>query len=200
MNPLEAMEALTKSTRVKAIRDNGEVVTVEHDPLLVQLEQAIRGSMIGGDGGSSSLAAERGVLNSQALFEFKQIEHQLNRWCFDVGVEPTKDASETLRKWYIGWLNTTPAPEFHCSEMRRWAKAITDILDPPRRVEHPDPCPACDAKTWFDEGSGETKTHPILITYRTDLGEAEMKGSCRACGKEWGVRELAWELEAKNTT
>lgn len=196
---LDAVDALTTPVRTALIRDDGSMIRAEQEPLLVQLEDAIRGSGVG-IGGSGALASERNIINGVALFEFQQIRASIIRWRQELSLSPTDSLVDGLRGWHAAWIATQDAAEFRLSELRRWAKTIRTLLDPPRQQDLPEPCPACDAGTWFDAQTVEERLRPLVILYRNDEHPDKATAKCRACECTWGARELAYELEVRDMT
>ncbi|WGD36646.1 hypothetical protein [Lysinibacter sp. HNR] len=189
----EAVKALTEPICAKFIRDDGTVMVGRQNPLLEQLETAIRGSGIGA-GRSQAIASERSVLDAQALFEFQQIRDQLRGWLVDAEREIDGDICGSLQRWYVAWVVKRPAAKFYLSELRRWKTVITSVVDPPRQMDHPSPCPECGATVWLEELSKEERQRPLAIFYRENESIETANAKCRACGKKWTVLELAQEL------
>jgi len=201
-NPLLlAVEHLTKPQRSKVIQ--GETVhTVELPPLLVQLDEAIRGTI--GIGGSGSLPNERNALNNDALFRLSVITSQIKDWCHIAGIvtRPGDKPVELLQRWYIAYTQrplTVDAERFYTRALTSWAVQIETMFDPPRTHDLPDPCPVCAATSWWNPDDKREYPRPLIVQYKeseTDIiGSA--KGVCRACAHVWTARELAYAIEEK---
>lgn len=182
-------------------RKGTQTVTVEHDPLLVQLETAIASSIGDRGGASKALAFSSSVIDGDALRRFMIISSTIRDWCRIVGVRPSPHPVEALRAWYVGTL-TRPlrSEEFYREQMRGWVGEIRSKINPRRQQDLPDPCPACQATTWED-ADGNAGLRPLLYTWQPDhprvLETAVVR--CRACDTEWkgltAVRAVAFDLE-----
>jgi hypothetical protein len=110
-NPLlVAVEELTKPQRSKVMQE-AVLRTVELPPLLIQLRDAIAGSI--GIGGSGSLANERNMLDGDALYRFSLISSTIGDWARMAGSTAAKnDPVATLQSWYVAYTqspsNSTP--------------------------------------------------------------------------------------------
>lgn len=202
-NPLlEAVEALTKPVETTALLDDGTTEKALNHPLLVQLEQAVRGSIVG-IGGSGSLANERNMLNGDALLKAMKILSTLKDWARIVGVAYVRDVTpaDLLSAWYVGFIGKPHEPDaerFYVRELDRWTREITAMFDPPRKQDLPNPCPICGATEWWDPSDGQKRTRPLVITFHEGPQMIdEGKGLCRACDTAFGLRELAYAIEEK---
>lgn len=194
---LLAVEELTKPQRSKVMQE-AVLRTVELPPLLVQLRDAIAGSI--GIGGSGSLANERNMLDGDALYRFSLISTTIADWARMVGTTATKnDPVATLKAWYIAYTAKPvqlDSERFYLREMRSWAGQIRAKLDPPRSKDLPDSCPVCDASTWWKDG--EEYPRPLVVEFRDGPEMIDnAKGLCRACEEVWTARELSFALEEK---
>lgn len=208
---LDAVDGLTKPVVRKVIQDGPvgsglagtSVARIELPPLLVQLEEAIRGTV--GIGGSGSLANERNLLDADALFRFHVITSQVRDWALGVKADVVKgDAVATLRNWhraFVAYPRAVESEQHHISQMLAWAGQITAKLNPPRVWDMPDACPVCGATQWVNPSDNLPYLRPLVIEYMESGPNLiqEAKALCRACQKVWGVRELAWELEQAET-
>ena len=193
---LEAVDQLTKPTRTKVIQGD-HVTTVVHEPLLVQLEQAVTSAIGNGGGGGSATGS---VLNDEALQRLFIIRSQLSGWCRDVDVRPTRtDAVKDLRAWYINFMGTNVDPDFYTRTLNGWAATIRELIDPPKRVPLRDPCPVCKASQWTGVDGG-LRASPVAVEYDHGDPYRTVKAVCRAegCGAEWvgpnAVEELIEEM------
>jgi len=178
---LDAVDALTKPTRTKVIQ--GDVVTVvHHDPLLVQLEAAIRSS-IGGTISGGGLSSERNLLDNDALFESMKITDAIGSWCRLAGVKPTRVPADDL----LAWFEANPdAGEFYTNQLVGWAKFIRAKMDPTKALEVKGECPECGSVVWVDvEGSEHPR--PVLVTYQPENPLNTVQAVCRAaeCLADW---------------
>ncbi|KRC52140.1 hypothetical protein ASE16_03570 [Leifsonia sp. Root227] len=191
---LDAVDRLTVPQRLKQMQDT-QLVTVVLPSLLDQLDAAVRSSM-GGTSSGGSTAFEGSIVNSAALMKLMQISHQVADWCRIRQCPVVRDTAKNLRVWYVSTLATDFNPEFATRQLDNWADAIVALLDPPRQKDLPDACPDCEATKWW-KNQHEGGLRPLVVFYRP--GESVEAGSaeCRACGRKWSVRELAYAIEQK---
>lgn len=157
--------------------------------LLDQLETAITSTM-GGAGASKAAKNTRQVLDSDALHMALMIKRQIVDWCLPVGVTPQKDPVWNL----IAWRDARPdAGDYYVRKLQEFATQIREKLDPPRRREVLTPCPVCAATTWVD-AEGETKPHPMEVTYKPDEILTTLRAVCRSCLAAWEGGEAVAEL------
>lgn len=186
-----------------------QTVTVKHNPLLQQLEEAIA-STIGAGAGRSMLERHAlNVLDSDALYQFSVITSTIGDWCRTVHVRPTRNAVHDLRAWYVARLTTRPTDDdWHTDQLHSWAVTIRAKLNPWQKWEIKDPCPKCHESTWVDlddQGNEVELPRPILIEYPVDRDEilSAAKASCRRCGFEWrgssALRSLRWDTDHPDT-
>lgn len=208
-NPLLlALEALTDPVRTKVIQDGPvgsglegqKTVQVVLPSLLTQLDDSIRSSLGSGSAGGK-LAFEGAILNTAALFTAMKISSQIRDWCVIVRVVPVKDSAKDLRAWYVARMGKAQDDSLERAQVKQlhsWAAQIRALLDPPRERDLEDPCPTCEARTWWRDGAEYFR--PLVIQYRPIGANTieEAKGTCRACGQVWGVRQLAFELEQRH--
>lgn len=214
---LDAVQALTRVTHTKVIQiidtENGEQTQtnwVTHEPLLDQLENAIRGEMSHVPGSTASLKSNRSVIDGDALFQFVRVSNQIAEWSRLIDAPRRNTPASQLDAWLVAYEQTNPDEagiRWHVRKMEGWAATIRDKLDP--AVEHllPDPCPNPECpqgvdgltgrSTWWDQKTRERYTDPLVVRFRRDDEHllANARARCRACGTEWGARALAWELE-----
>ena len=202
MNPdlTEAVTALTKPTRTKVIRDDGSTVNVDHDALLVQLEDAITSATTGNGGGAGAPTAV--LVNSEALYRAMLIGSQIADWCRIVGVKPVRsDLSLSLSRWLVAFQATNTDRQFYIQALRQWAVTIEELLDPPRRLPLVDPCVACGAKEYVT-ADGERLPYPVVVEYDRALLHASLRATCRACELVWtgpeAVDELVSEMKERH--
>ena len=200
---LQAVDALTLEVREPVTRViNGTTRTerVTHPPLLVQLEEAIHGSMRSGSGASSNLPGTAIPLDGDALYRSILITATIREWCRIAGVERRKSAVQGLREWHAFTLASHADYSWHTMQLRQWAGLIRSALNPRRRRDLPDACPECKADTWRDD-EGNSGLRPLVVSWQPDANDvlATAAVTCRACGLEWrgitAVRAVAWKLE-----
>lgn len=201
---LQAVDALTLEVREPVTRViNGTTRTerVTHPPLLVQLEEAIHGSMRSGSGASSNLPGTAIPLDGDALYQFTIISSQIGDWCRMVGVPHRQRPVDGLRAWHAHTLTDRDTDRsWHVGALRAWAGMIRSMLNPPRTLELTLPCPECSATQWAND-DGDAGPHPLIVTYRPDDTDVfrTARARCRACGSEWvgitALRSLAFDLE-----
>lgn len=201
---LQAVDALTLEVREPVTRViNGTTRTerVTHPPLLVQLEEAIHGSMRSGSGASSNLPGTAIPLDGDALYQFTIISSQIGDWCRMAGIPHRRHPVDGLRAWHAATLTDRDVDRsFEVGILRAWAGVIRGRLNPPRTLELTLPCPECDATRWADD-DGDAGPHPLIVTYRPDDRDVfrTARARCRACGFEWvgitALRSLAFDLE-----
>jgi hypothetical protein len=199
---LNAVDDLTLPRRTKVMQDD-KTVTIELPGLLQQLEQAIRGSS-NTDTGSGSLANERNPINVDALWKAATINAAIRDWCRLVNVDarPPDKPWELLSRWYVAYTLRNPeedAGRFYFGQCTKWAHEIEAMLDPPKQLELPDPCPYCGAGEWVNESDGLKYGRPLIIQYKADAPDlvGDAKVLCRACRNVWGAREVAYAIEQK---
>jgi hypothetical protein len=215
-NLLDAVDALTHPVLHPHVQDildadtgkkvGTQRINVELPSLLTQLEEAIRADM----GGSSKGAGDpawRVLIDGDALYKFAQVTTQIQSWCQLLGIRPSRapqNIAADLRAWYVEFM-TKPAregaTEFHERKLWDWVTMIQGKLDPAREQDLPDRCPSCDAAEWWDPKTAERYPRPLVIRYRQSFDGSVVqraKAQCRACGEQWGARELAYELEQRH--
>ena len=189
----EAVEALTKPSRTKVIRDDGSTIVVEHEPLLVQLETAVTSAIGNGGGGGTATGS---VINDAALYQLLLIKTQIGDWCRLAGVRPDRqNTTVTLERWFVAQDGSSV---FHTRTLEQWADTITDLLDPPKTVPLDGPCPVCKATSWED-GTGDTRTiraSPVAVLYDQATLHASLRAVCRVveCSAEWSGADAVQEL------
>lgn len=207
---LESLDSLTKPVVTKIRQDlvlTGHTTgvgthTVTMPPLLVQLQEAIGGSI--GIGGSKGLPSERNMLDGDALLKFMTISSTITDWCRGVKAEPAKgDPALTLRRWFVNYRQVPrPSEKFHQRKMDSWRNLIEEKLDPPRTRELKDvACPNCEAKDWWNPADKLRYLHPLRVDYRPTGPDMiqQAVAKCLACEKTWGVRQLQYEIEMRDT-
>lgn len=200
---LDAVDELTKPVTLhQVIADSRFTCVVQDLALLDRLENEIRFSL--SREGSSSLPNQRVPINSGALMLFMRISSQINDWANGAKSTVYKgDPSRTLRAWFVTWTQTAREHGDIAGRVKiitGWGVSIRREIEPPKQKDHPDPCPACGATEWWRDGERyprplviESPRHPVASLVD------ESTATCRACEKRWTARELAYELETKET-
>lgn len=198
-----AVDALTEPTFTKISQhiDGEERVTrIKHDPLLTQLDDAIRGAMAATMGGNASTPSTRSLVNSDALHQLTMISSMLGDWCRMAGAPIRRDPVTALQGWHASVLAQDIPRAFYTQILRRWAGTIRAVVNPARELTITLGCPACTATHW-ENTDGEKAAHPVVIAYRPDDPDVLTTATarCRACLAEWrgvtALRSLAFDLE-----
>jgi len=206
---LSAVHALTRPVHRKIIQDNPDgpettrVVTIIDQPLLEQLDAAI-GSNAGGSTHGGSDPRTRSVMNLGAYETAKTIEDKVRGWARMAGAEVDKGSlAKTLEHWHIKFIGNALVVDHdgHTKILRGWAATIRATLEPEKELDFAEPCPACGSDCWYNAATEQSYPRPLVIRYKPgDIGIVQTAtGLCRACHKTWGVRELAYALEADET-
>jgi len=199
---LDAVDALTLPTTVKVIQGPGKPTVIKHDPLLTQLEAAVAGG-IGSHAGASP-SRERIPLNADAMRLCDEVGGKLIRWQLRQSRSVRFDTlAGQLRAWYAAYIGTVRTEHTDLQYERiltGWHREITNMFDPPTRLEITAACPLCNARVSVEPGTGNQVT-AVVVEY-LEIGAAtldEATGLCRACGVVWkgraGLRELRWLIE-----
>lgn len=171
---IQAVDALTKPSRTKVVRDDGTMTAIVHEPLLVQLNNAIRSS-IGGTIAGGGLSSERNLLDNEALFESIKITDAIGSWCRLAGVRPTKVPADDL----LAWFEANPdAGDFYTRTLEGWARFIRAKMDPTKALEIDGDCPECGAAVWADMEGG-LHARPVLVTYQPEAALETVTAACR---------------------
>jgi hypothetical protein len=184
---------------------------VQHEPLLLQLRDAIAGGI--GKHAGSSAARERIPFDAGALELFDQIAGQINAWYRPLpNAREERHIHDRLNDWYLHFENQRRAGKIELETDRitthlveQWARQIEGMFDPPQTIEITAACPTCGARYAHDPKTGDQKT-AVVIEYR-ELGEVTLDhatGLCRFCETVWrgrhGVRELRYAIDQAEAT
>lgn len=202
-----AVEALTAPQTV-ATWQGGKLRSRTDPPLLDALRAAI-GSTVGMGGGGGALGSERNSIDYAAFTLFEQIDGRARAWMLEMGAQVGKELtpSQVLRSWITLWNATHHEPADHDRRRRvvdRWADAIENVIDPPRRIDlggtTPVPCPACgeeyvlnghkrlDGAVDQDEAAW---ARALAVFERGRLEDSF--AACGACGVRWeGENDMRW--------
>lgn len=201
---LDAVDALTKPrvTHIDRSKNGIKCVgeTITHESLLEWLDTAVAGAV--GIGGSKALASQRNPIDADALYKFVLIESQIKDWARILKSEIVKeDPGATLRKWFVAFQSAPfdeAAEAFYTKKLWSWVKQIEAKLEPRETADFPNPCPNCEATTWWNPSTGEEYLRPLQAEYLQDSDPIETgTASCRACGKQWKVGELIEVLDTR---
>lgn len=199
---LDAVDALTKPTRTKVIRDDGSTVLVDHDPLLVQLEDAVTSAIGNGGGGGSATGS---VINDEALYRLSVIRSQIGDWCRLVGARHVRDKSVlSLQRWHVAFIGRNLEADFYVRALHGWAATITELLDPPKTVPLDGPCPVCKAVNWVGPDDS-LRASPVAVLYDQTTLHQSLRAVCRVegCDAEWvgadAVQELIEEMTERDS-
>ena len=194
---ISAVDALTKPSRTKVVRDDGTTTVVRHDALLVQLEAAVT-SAVGTDAGTGGQSTGN-VINGSALYLLSIISSQIGDWCRIAKVKPTRKPVDDLARWRVAALSM-PEVTFYVDALRRWADDIKEMLDPPKRIPLVDPCVACGAAKYVTPEGDERP--PVVVEYHQVSLHASLRAVCRACELTWtgadAVEELVAEMKERH--
>ena len=229
MSMSEAVDALSLPRIAKVIQSNEDeqwVTELRHEPLLIQLRDAVVGGV--GKHAGSSPGNERIPFDSSALELFDHISKTINGWYLAVPVPRTHMViSDRLRAWYVHHANlvrggrvSREVDDEATRTLNGWVTQITAKFDPPtilelrhlvtvgkRQVHKPAQCPmeACGAEWAMNPATGERIT-ALVVEYREIGAETldEAVGICRSCGTEWrgrfALRSLRYQLDQQHAT
>ena len=169
-----------------AQRTGSGIKAIDHPPLLVTLQNAIRSS-VGGTTSGASDPAERVPLNVEAF----ELQASIARDVAHLTRAHTKDRPNSLLGFAVRtlagkldalWATNQIAEHDYQAAIRRaqsWRERIWAMLHKPREKELAF-CPACEeAKVT----NGEGDTQAALVAYYSD--DTEPFASCRNCAREW---------------
>jgi hypothetical protein len=191
------------------IGDDGKWIrthTVEHPPLLHQLQDAVNPSNNTADGSAAS-PSTRSILNFEALFLFAKISSEIKSWCLIRHIKPERplDRIADLDAWAEDARNDAGlAGDFYIRRLRLWAVQIRETLNPGESFEAKVECPICGATSWGDAINGGG-LWSIGVTYRLDeRGHmVDERALCRACSTVWvghaAIMDLAEEAHEKSS-
>lgn len=179
---------------------------VDHEPLLLQLRDAVAGG-IGSKGGSSDGSA-RIPFDPGALALFDSIGATVNAWYRTVpDHREERNLTGRLRDWYVDHSNRARAGKIDeiteraaLKTLEGWVRSIEAMFDPPETQEVTDPCPACGGRYAIDPKTGDRIT-ALILEFR-NLGNETLDkttGLCRSCLTVWrgghGMREMRWAID-----
>ena len=206
---LDVLDKLTKPQTV-ATWQGADIVRRTDPPLLDWLEDAIAADASGGNGGGKQ-ARERTPIDVGAFTLYEDIDGRVRSWVGDLGGKPGKGLTpaQMLRSWYVLWnsgIHSEGITRAYLSILEGWVRAITDILDPPKRIEITSPCPVC-GQEWVniglklpdgrDDPDDVERVHVLIAVERESIRESF--AMCRACDRVWmgtgGMRVLRIALD-----
>lgn len=198
---LDAERALTEAHAVAIVSPDGVPLGERlAAPLLQTLAANVNGGLV--RGGAASQASTRTPLNVGAADLLAAIRGRvLEDYRRMVGGGARPDTAVALKAIRLPVLNRWRAQRVSGGELRRrtgvllgWGQAVTDLLDPPFRIDLLSPCPRC-GETWALDDDGD-QVAALCTTYR-DVRDA--LNQCRACGATWfgidGARRLSIAIE-----
>jgi hypothetical protein len=205
---LEAVDALTLPTHTRVVqwhevdgKDVAQTTRIEHEPLLLQLEQAIASTIGAGGGRAMTAKWALNVLDSDALYSFSLINTTIRDWCRLAGLPRPEHPVQGLRAWYVSRLTIHDRDDQWVTEqLRAWAGTIRAKLNPSKSIELTFPCPDCGATHWVDN-EDQTLPHPLRLQYQEQDPDilAKAHAQCRACGRVWRgsheLRALRWDSD-----
>lgn len=196
--------------RVEPVQTGDRVQVIRHEPLLVQLQEAVASRLMKSAGGSS--AWTRNMIDSEALTQLETITRKVGSWCEAVGVRPERDAVTDLVAWagvFLSEVHPESITDFHERELQAWVALIKAMMDPPlSRKDLPGACPVCGADSFTNDQGEPGIPRPLIVEMWDHV--ARTRASCRACRAVWAfdprvdgpgqmpmaVRALAHELNA----
>ena len=210
---LDAVDKLTLNHITKVAQSNEAGISciseVDHEPLLLQLREAIAGG-IGSKGASGSDGSTRIPFDPGAQALFDSIARQINAWYQTLpGAVEERYIHDRLRDWYIDYSNRLRAGKVSEATERDtlrvvegWVRRIEAMFDPPTTLELTTGCPVCEQRWAYDPKTGD-KIAAIIIEYRNIGVETFDKatGLCRSCEAVWrggsALRALRYDIDAR---
>ena len=199
---LDAVDALTLPTTARIDQGLDRKTVIKHAPLLDQLEAAVAGNTGSHEGSSKTL--ERIPIDPGALELKGTISSTVMGWQLRLARRVRFETlAGQMRAWYGTYIGTVRSEHTDLQYERiltGWQRQITNMFDPPTRLEVTAPCPLCHVRVSVEAGTGNHVT-AVVVEYR-EVGAAtldEATGLCRACGAVWkgrsALRELRWLIE-----
>ena len=142
---LDAIDKLTRNHITRVVQTNAQGITctsaVDHDPLLLQLRDAVVGGI--GSKGSGSDGSARIPFDAGALHLFDGIAKNVNAWYLDLpGAVEERYLWDRLRDWYIDFENRRCAGKISDTLehdtvrlIEGWSRSIEAMFDPPITLE-----------------------------------------------------------------
>lgn len=203
---VDRLSAPHQSSFTIEIDDDIRRVTVDHEPLLKQLRDAVISS-VGARPGGGGLASERNVIDSDALEQYEAYEKTIIGLYKEVtDAVPFETPEKTLRQWYIEFANRARSGKVSMDVVHKKAKKLSSIvsaienkLNPPSVMEITSPCPRCGVAYGMDEQG--VYRHAIIVESRIDENKSldDTRARCVACKATWvhgrGMRQLRWEID-----
>lgn len=142
---LDAIDKLTRNHITRVVQTNPQGITctstVDHDPLLQQLRDAVVGGI--GSKGAGSDGSARIPFDAGALALFDSIAKTINAWYAELPnhVEE-RYLWDRLRDWYVDFENrrragkvSDSAEQITLKLVEGWARSIEAMFDPPITLE-----------------------------------------------------------------
>lgn len=174
--------------------DTGESKWVTADPLLTQLEVAVRNSTA-----SASFRASSGTplpISADAFDLLQKIRSvTAERWwaLYNLHFGQGRDTlSGRLRAWGMAAGSSEDLTREAERYFTGWVEAIRALLEPIRRREIQGSCPTCGAARMFDhhDEEGGTVTKPVLSVVYTREG-VPGAAVCANCNSQWQGHDMA---------
>lgn len=172
------------------------LISVDREPLLSQIRQAMYGDLGKTEGGRSAAAQERSVLDITAFTLYEDISGRIESFHNHLTRKPKRATpEETLRAWYVAFDSNYRAGKYSDAQMRkvlqqlmRFAGRIRGHFDQPRIKELAGACPVETCGLAFTKSENGSAQSALYATYKN--GEQPVV-KCRGCGAEWvGERTL----------
>jgi hypothetical protein len=195
-----AVDKLTKPwTDVLTVE--GEYRSVDYEPMLDMLRNAIHSSVGRTESGRSDTAA-RSVMNLRAFTLWERVDGQTRAWLGQLNTPAPKDLKAAVVALYVHvnnlWASqqiTEPEYARYAGMLERWPEDIWVIFDPPVEKEIIGTCPGCGEKDYF--GPEGERSAAIRAYYWRDV---EPAAQCQRCAQEWKGRtqliQLAYRIGA----
>lgn len=177
--------------------DTGDsLISVDRDPLLAQIRQAMYGDLGKTEGGRSAAAQERSVLDIGAFTIYEDITGRIEAFHQQLTGKPKRPTpEETLRAWFVAYDSNYRGGKYTDAQVRRvlgqllrFAGRIRGHFDQPRVKELAGACPVETCGLAFTKAENGATQSALYATYKRGEQPAVR---CRGCGSEWvGERTL----------
>jgi len=180
-------------TDVIAPREAGDkYATIEYDPLIDMLQQAVRSSLGRTTSGPGS-SGDRSPIDLKSFETLERIDGIARAWASEFQLstkEPLKDTvTQVAAKMEALWASNAVTEVVYVGVQRNlitWVDDIWALFNPPTRKELTAPCPRCEQRYFFTT-DGERQAALIAQYWHGLAPEAE----CQRCGARWlGEKEL----------
>ena len=203
---VDRLSAPHQSSFTVEVDNDTRRVTVDHEPLLQQLRQAVISS-IGARPGGGGLPSERNVIDSDALEQYETYEKAIvNLYKQVTDSVPFESPEKNLRQWFIEFSNRARSGKVSVDVVHKHVRKLADMvntienkLNPPSVMEITSPCPRCGKAYGLDEQG--VYRHAIIVESRIDENKSldDTRARCVSCRATWvhgrGMRQLRWEID-----